>query len=108
MILQEDFMKNVILSADVDLMVYSVPDEVSSNLEGYCLDFIKWLNSPHGKQYCLEEYKDETICCLPNDFIVWLNKHKFPDQPSFFVENLGNIYLKDVPEHCKKYKDFNF
>ncbi len=101
-------MKNVILSADVDYFVYSVPDIVEENLLDYCLEFEKWLHSPYGKQYCLEIYNDKNICRLPDDFIVWLNKNKFPDQPSFFVENLGNICWKDIPERCKEYQDFNF
>ena len=100
-------MKNVILSADGDRIVYSVPDEVSNNLNGYCLDFVKWLKtSLEGKNYYIKKYG--IFAFDESDFIEWLNKYKFPDQPSFFVENLGNINLKNAPEHCKKYKNFNF
>ena len=37
-------MKNVILSADGDRMVWSVPDVVAANLEEYCMEFCcRWL-----------------------------------------------------------------
>ena len=41
-------MKEVILSADGDSIVYLVPDAVADNLEDYCLEFCSnWLrNSP--------------------------------------------------------------
>lgn len=32
-------MKNVVLSADGDRMVYSVPDAVADQLEDYCMEF---------------------------------------------------------------------
>ena len=32
-------MKNVLLSADGDISVFSVPDEVADHLEKYCLEF---------------------------------------------------------------------
>ena len=47
-------MKNVILSADGDYKVYSVPDKVSDDLEKYCLEFEMWLyTSPEGEKYYL-------------------------------------------------------
>ena len=100
-------MKNVILSADGDYKVYSVPDKVSDDLEKYCLEFEKWLyTSPEGEKYYLKQYG--MFAYDESDFIEWLNKYKFPNQISFFVENLGNICWKDIPERCKEYPDFNF
>lgn len=32
-------MKNVLLSADSEISVFAVPDEVADNLEKYCLEF---------------------------------------------------------------------
>ena len=32
-------MKNVLLSADSEISVFRVPDEVAENLEQYCLEF---------------------------------------------------------------------
>ena len=45
-------MKNVIISADGDRMVYSVPDIVADNLTEYCIEFCdKWLRtSPYAKK----------------------------------------------------------
>lgn len=46
-------MKNVIISADGDRIVYSVPNIVADNLTEYCIEFCdKWLKtSPHAKKY---------------------------------------------------------
>ena len=45
-------MKNVVLSADGDRMVYSVPDSVADRLDEYCLAFTEWLYaSPHARKY---------------------------------------------------------
>ena len=96
-------MKKVVLSADSDYMLYLVDDEVADHLHEYCLKFAnEWVYSDI-KYRC-----GEGVCFDESDFIEWLNKYKFPDKPSFFVENLGNISPKDLPEHCKKYKKFNF
>lgn len=99
--------KNVILSADGDRMVYSVPDEVADNLEVYCLEFCdNWLRtSPHAKKYRIKG----CICYNESDFIDYLNKWIFPNEHSELVENLGWIYCDDLLP--KKYKDcpqFNF
>lgn len=32
-------MRNILLSADNEISVFSVPDEVADNLEEYCLEF---------------------------------------------------------------------
>ena len=44
-------MKNIILSADGDCVVYSVPDVVADNLREYCIEFCdEWLwKSPNAK-----------------------------------------------------------
>ena len=46
-------MKKVVISADGDRKVYSVPDVVAENLEKYCMEFCTtWLwESPHAKKY---------------------------------------------------------
>lgn len=102
-------MKNVLLSADVYVFVCSVPDVVADNLDDYCIEFHHWLHTPEGKRYCLEKHNDETICCLPHDFIARLNESIFPDTPSEFISNLGLLYqIKEFPESCKDYPWFNF
>ena len=35
----EVFMKSILLSADNEISVFSVPNEVADNLEQYCLEF---------------------------------------------------------------------
>lgn len=51
-------MKNIVLSADGDRRVYSVPDTVADNLEQYCLNFCDWLeSSPQAKN------TDGIRCC---------------------------------------------
>lgn len=73
-------MKYVLFSADNELSVYSVPDKVADNLKKYCLDFCNdWLwNSPHAKKHGL----NRCICYTKRDFIEYLNKWIFPNQPS--------------------------
>lgn len=102
-------MKNVLLSADVYVFVCSVPDVVADNLEKYCIEFDDWLHSADGRRYRLEKHNDETICCLPHDFIDHLNESLFPDTQSEFIANLGLIYqIKELPEPYKNYPWFNF
>ena len=75
-----DSMKEVILSADGDSILYLVPDEVADNLWEYCIDFCDNLNE-------------------------WV----FPNQKSLFIKNLGWTELGDrLPEKYKKHPYFNF
>ena len=78
-------MKNIVLSADGDRMVYSVPDAVASQLEDYCMEF----------------------CChwLPDSPHRWI----FPKEPSVLVENLGWIeFDQTLPEPYQDCPQFNF
>ena len=85
-------MKNVILSADGELKVYSVPDKIERELEEICMEF-----SREGGYY------DE------EDFVDWLNRYKYPYQKSQFVENIGFINdEKDIPSQYRECKQFNF
>lgn len=45
-------MKEIIISADGDSVVYSVPDDVANHLRKYCIEFCdKWMKtSPHAKR----------------------------------------------------------
>ena len=99
-------MKNIVISADGDRMVYSVPDIVADNLEKYCLEFYTWLKtSPHAEKYRIQGvlYYNEA------DFIEYLNKWIFPGELSSFVENIGRIdsdnFLPEPYQYCPK---FNF
>ena len=98
-------MKNVILSADGESKIYSVPDEVADKLWEYSMEFCtKWItSSPDAEKYRTGEhsiYFDET------DFIEYLNKFVFPNQKSTFVKNIvwGG---EELPEY-KDYPYFNF
>lgn len=101
-------MKNVILSADGDSKVYSVPDEVAENLSKHCIYFSnKWIRfGPHAKQY---RRVHGCVCYCEVDFIEYLNKWKYPEQPSTLVENLGWIgHEHEIPEQYRNCPRFNF
>ena len=100
-------MKEVILSADGDSVVYLVPDEVADNLQKYCIEFCdKWLRtSPHAKKYRVKG----GYCYSEADFIKYLNKYIFPDQRAVFVKNLGWTDLgKNLPAEYEVHPHFNF
>lgn len=100
-------MKEVILSADGDSIVYLVPDVVAENLEEYCLEFCSnWLcNSPDAEKY----RKGRILCYTERDFIDYLNVYAFPDYESKMVKNLGWTDLEEnLPEDYKDYAYFNF
>ena len=101
-------MKSVILSADGDRVIYSVPDIVAENLDEYCLKFCgEWLHtSPGAEKYRI---RDNIVCYTESDFIDYLNTFIFPAEKSVFVKNLGPIYPEDdLPEEYKNYPYFNF
>ena len=100
-------MKEVIISADGDSVVYSVPDVVADNLRKYCIEFCdKWMKtSPHARMYKIKG----GYCFNEADFIEYLNEYVFPDQESTFVRNLGWTDLgKDIPDEYKDLPYFNF
>ena len=108
-------MKHILLSADSEPSVYSVPDIVADNLEEYCHEFCdKWLHeSPHAGEYRTPfgvEFNED-------DFIKYLNTWIFPNEPSVLVETLdwsvinaaingrGKLRLPEKYETCEW---FNF
>ena len=100
-------MKNVVLSADGDRMVYSVPDVVAGRLEDYCMEFCcHWLpDSPHAQKYRV----NGVLCYNEADFIDYLNRWVFPDQPSLLVKNLGWIaFDQPLPKPYRSCPQFNF
>ena len=100
-------MKNVLLSHDDKISVYSVPDVVAEKLNEYCSEFAdKWLwTSPHA-----EKYKTNIgVCYGAQDFIDYLNEWVLPDTPSILIETLDNVWnVSDAPEIYRKCKWFNF
>ena len=100
-------MKNVILSADGNSIVYSVPDEVADNLSDYCLQFCsEWLPySPDAARYRVKG----VLCYDESDFISYLNQFVFPDKRSEFVADLGWIGSGDeYPVEFRECPRFNF
>ena len=100
-------MKEIILSADGDSIVYLVPDDVANNLREYCIEFCdKWLwTSPKAKCYRTQQ----GVCFNESDFIDYLNKYIFPTQKSIFVKNLGWTDLGEkLPLEYQGHPYFNF
>ena len=108
-------MKYVLLSADSQPSVYSVPDIVADNLKEYCCNFCnKWLwESPHAAEY----HTQTGVAYNEEDFIYYLNKWVFPDEPSVLIETLDCSVISDsingrgkprLPEKYKGCEWFNF
>jgi len=100
-------MKEVILSADGDSVVYSVPDAVAEHLEEYCLEFCaNWIhNSPDAEKH----RKGDVACYSEGDFIDYLNAYIFPDDESRMIKNLGwTDFGENLPAEYKDYPYFNF
>ena len=100
-------MKEIILSADGDSVVYLVPDVVADNLSEYCIEFCDtWLwKSPDAKQF----RRGPGVCYNEADFIDYLNKYLFPDQKSELIKNLGWTGLGEkLPPEYKSHPYFNF
>ena len=99
-------MKQVILSADYDKVVYLVPDIVADHLREYCMEFCnEWLWKAKEASKYRQMVGDEVgVCYNEEDFIEYLNTYIFPDQPSTFVKNLGF----DIPKQYQHLPYFNF
>ena len=100
-------MKEVILSADGDSVVYLVPDAVAKDLRKYCITFCdKWMKtSPHGKKFKI----GGGYCYNEADFIAYLNEFVFPEEPSVLVKNLGWTDLgRNLPPEYQNHLYFNF
>lgn len=100
-------MKNVILSADNEVKLYSVPAIVADNLDRYCWDFAaSWVwHGPESGKY-LKLFGSHYVAVFnESHFIDYLNKWLFPDQPSAFVKALGSY---EIPEEHKDYPRYNF
>ena len=99
-------MKNVILSADGDYMLYSVPDAVADGLTGYCMEFCtEWLwKSPHAEKYRRTRHGIACVCYNEEDFIAYLNQWVFPQEPSVLLKHLG----AQIPKEYKNFPTFHF
>lgn len=86
-------MKNVLLSADSEISVFSVPDEVADNLEKYCLEFCgHWLHeSADAAKYRVKMGGVVGVCYNEKDFIDYLNQYICAEE-SVLVTTLTNVY----------------
>ena len=97
-------MKNVILSADGSLRVYSVPDKIADNLEGACWYFRSiWIyDGPESKRLI----QNDIVRYNDKDFIDYLNNWEMPEYNSVLIEDLGSI--ENLPEQYKDCPRYSF
>ena len=104
-------MKNILLSADCCLTVYSVPAEIADNLRTYCFDFRNdWLlNSPDAKKYrTVSGSGGIGLNYDESDFIRYLNRYVCKNKAKR-VEKLRGVYsVHELPEKYKNLPYFNF
>ena len=103
-------MKNVLLSHDFPISVYSVPDEVADHLEEYCNEFaFRWLwTSPHAAKYHVKIGDTVGVCFDDKDFIDYLNQYVC-QEPSVLLETFSGVYMPDeVPEKYRGLPWYNF
>lgn len=103
-------MKNVLLSADNEISVFSVPDKVADNLEKYCLDFCcVWLReSPDASKYRVQMGDTVGVCYSEKDFINYLNQY-ICDEQSILITTLTDVYSeKELPKEYTGLPYFNF
>ena len=97
-------MKKVILSADGDKVLYSVPDPVAEALDWFCLEFNRWMmNSPEGKKY----WVGRGWMYDQDDFIDWLNEVRFPEETARKLAVLGD-WDSEIPAEYRDLPYFNF
>lgn len=102
-------MKDVLLSHDDKVLMYSVPDEVAAHLEEYCLDFAaNWIwKNPNGAKLLKNIGGQRVAIYGAPDFIDYLNEWLFPEQQSKLVRQL-DFYDYEIPEEYQEYPRFNF
>lgn len=103
-------MKKVLLSADSEISVFAVPDEVADNLEKYCIMFCRdWLHkSPDASKYRVKTGSMIGVCYNEKDFIDYLNRYICEEQ-SVLVTTLTDIYSEnDLPKEYIELPYFNF
>ncbi len=103
-------MKNVLLSHDGPISVYSVPDEVADHLEEYGDKFhFQWLqSSPHAAKYRVKLGDTVGFCFDEKDFVDYLNRY-ICREPSVLLETFSGVYMpEEVPEKYKGLPWYNF
>lgn len=100
-------MKEIVLSADNHVKLYSVPAIVAENLDKYCWDFAEgWVwQGPESGKYLVLRGNQYVAFFDESHFIDYLNKWLFPNQPSTLVKDLGTY---EIPEEYRDYPNYNF
>ena len=102
-------MREVLLSADDKVKLYSVPAEVAHDLTQYCLDFATdWIWRGPESAKLLRKYEEQYVACYGvAEFIDYLNRWVIPERPSVLVKEL-DCYDYELPEEYREYPKFNF
>ncbi len=103
-------MKKILLSADSEISVFCVPDEIADNLEKYCLEFCcNWLHkSPAAAKYRVKMGNMIGVNYSEKDFIDYLNQY-ICDEKSILICTLTGVFEKDdIPKEYSGLPYFNF
>ena len=101
-------MKYVLLSADGEISVFSVPDKVANNLQKYCLEFCcNWLyQSPEAAKFRVQMGDTVGVCYDEKDFIDYLNSSSKNIRP---IATLTDVYGEEnLPKEYIGLPYFNF
>ena len=84
--------KYVLLSADGEISVFSVPNKVANNLQKYCLEFCcNWLyQSPEAAKFRVQMGDTVGVCYDEKDFIDYLNQY-ICDEQSTLIATLTDV-----------------
>lgn len=105
-------MAKIILSADTDWSLYSVPAEVVEQIGAFSAEFDRWMrSSPHAGRY-REQFEEDGMsytCVRYNeaDFIEYLNRYAFPEQPSVLLEWVCK-FDDEIPQKYAGIPSYNF
>ncbi len=102
-------MKEVILGADGELSLYSVPADVADNLASVCNNFASeyvWHGEKSGK--FLKLYGEQYVAVFTEeDFIEYLSTVLYPERPSKKLKTLGS-FDDGVPKEYRSVPRYNF
>ena len=102
-------MKKILLRADREISVVSVPDEVEENLETYCMAFCDWLRK--GPDAACYRVKMGNVTCVrydEKDFIRYLNQTVCRGKAALVATLPADLDRKRLPEEYADLPYFNF
>lgn len=103
-------MKRILLSADDDIKLYAVPDEVADDLDSYCHEFCcVWLReSPDAAKYRTMVGNSVGYMYSDSDFIEYLNKYVCEEKSELLQVFTGKYDLDEIPEEYRQLPYFWF